>query len=216
MIPIRDNNPTKTFPAFTLLIIAANILIFLYQVSLGPEAGEFIASLATVPLHIINMGDALTQKGIPVPATLLTSLFLHGSFMHLGGNMLYLWIFGNNIEDRLGHSRFLIFYLLCGLIATSFHIASNPESTSPLIGASGAIAGILGAYLLLFPKARIDTLIFIVFFVRIIRVPAFFFLSFWFLLQALNAPYGGQVAWMAHIGGFLAGFILVKLFQKKW
>ncbi len=215
MIPIRDNNPTKTFPIFTLLIVAANIFIFLYQVSLGPEAGELIASMATIPLHVVSMGNELTPRGIPVPATLFTSLFLHADLMHLGGNMLYLWIFGNNIEDRLGHFRFFIFYLLCGLIATSCHIASNPGSTTPLIGASGAIAGTLGAYLLLFPKARIDTLIFIVFFVRIIRVPAFFFLSFWFFLQAINAPAGGRVAWMAHIGGFLAGLILVKLFQKK-
>ena len=215
MIPIRDNNPSKTFPIFTLLIIAANVLIFLYQISLGPEAGELIASMAAIPFHVVNMGNSLSQKDIPIPATLFTSLFFHADLMHLGGNMLYLWIFGNNIEDRLGHFRFFIFYLLCGLIATSFHIASNPESTTPLIGASGAIAGTLGAYLLLFPRAKIDTLIFIIFFVRVIRVPAFFFLGFWFFLQAINAPTGERVAWLAHIGGFLAGFLLVKPFQKR-
>ncbi len=215
MIPIKDDNPTKRFPFFTLGLICANTFLFFYQVSLGKSMDNFVLKLATVPYEIVHMKDVSPPAAVPVPLTLITSMFIHGNFLHLGGNMLYLWIFGNNIEDALGHIRFLIFYFVCGLIATSFHIISAPHSLTPLVGASGAIAGILGAYLLLYPRAKVHTLIFFIFFVRVIRLPAAFLLTFWFLIQVLNSAGGGSVAWHAHIGGFIAGFILVKLFMGK-
>ena len=144
-------------------------------------------------------------------------MFLHGGFLHLIGNMLYLWIFGNNIEDTLGHFRFLIFYLLVGLSAALIQVLSDPQSTTPMIGASGAVAGILGAYLLLFPQARILTLMFIFIFIRMIRIPALIVLGFWFLVQLLSITSGYEtgVAFFAHIGGFVAGLILVKVFQPQ-
>jgi membrane associated rhomboid family serine protease len=162
--------------------------------------------------------------GIPFrPHTLLTSLFLHGGWLHVGGNMLYLWIFGDNVEDRLGRIRFLVFYLLCGVAASGVHILANPHSTVPTIGASGAIAGVLGAYLLLYPGARVLTLIPLGFYLQVVQLPAFFFLGFWFLIQfisgaaSLAARGGGAggIAWWAHIGGFAAGIILQFVFRKR-
>jgi len=147
------------------------------------------------------------------PLTLLTSMFLHGSLFHLLGNMLYLWIFGNNVEDYLGSVRFVLFYFLSGLGASLFHIIFNFNSTIPVIGASGAIAGILGAYLILFPHAKVLTFVFLIFIIRIIPIPAVFVLGIWFLGQLMNVGLGGGVAWFAHIGGFLLGIFLVKLFN---
>ena len=153
----------------------------------------------------------MTPTPIPLYATLLTSLFLHGDWLHLGGNMLYLWIFGNNIEDFLGHLRFLVFYLFCGVAATVAHIASGPDSVLPLIGASGAIAGVLGAYVAAYPSARVLTLVFLFVFVQIIRIPAIIVLGGGFVIQLLNASAGGgSVAWYAHIGGFIVGFCLMR------
>lgn len=216
MIPIRDENPTTTFPFITLIIIFLNIAIFIYQISLGQNMEAFIMKLAVVPYEIIHMTDLEPHAAIPIPATLITSIFLHANLVHLSGNLLYLWIFGNNIEDALGHIRFAIFYLLSGLIATSAHIFANPYSTTPLIGASGAIAGILGAYLVLYPTARIHTLLFFIFFIKIVRIPAAIILVLWFVIQLLNsAESGSGVAWHAHIGGFLGGIFLVKPFMKK-
>jgi len=158
----------------------------------------------------------------PVPLTLFTSMFLHGGILHIGGNMLYLWIFGDNVEDAMGGVRFLIFYLLCGVIAAMTHIALDPNSLTPMIGASGAISGVLGAYLLLYPRAKVLTLITFFYFIRIIKLPALFILSFWIVIQLLsgtlsmsvNTNHGG-VAWFAHIGGFFAGVFLVYIFKKK-
>jgi membrane associated rhomboid family serine protease len=153
---------------------------------------------------------------IPLPLTLFSSMFLHGGFLHLFGNMLYLWIFGNNIEDTLGHFRFFLFYLVCGLFAAAVQIFSAPDVTVPMIGASGAIAGILGAYLVLFPGARVLTLVFIIIFIKIIRIPAILILGFWFFMQLLGVgAVASNVAFFAHIGGFIAGLILVKLFQPE-
>lgn len=214
MIPLKDDNPTRSFPIFTLIIIAVNIAIFIYQLSLGPDTTGFIMRLAAVPYEIVNLTDVPPYTNLPIPATLFTSMFIHGNLMHLGGNMLYLWIFGNNIEDALGHFRFIIFYTLCGLLGTAAHIISIPASTVPLVGASGAISGVLGAYLLIYPAARVHTLIFIIFFIRIVRLPAFILLTLWFLMQVLNSSGGGNVAWYAHIGGFVGGLLIVKPFMK--
>ena len=215
MIPLRDNNPTKSFPIFTLLLIAVNIFIFLYQMSLGPAMEPFVMQLAAVPYEIMHLRDISPKTDVPIAATLLTSMFVHGNLLHLGGNMLYLWIFGNNIEDSLGHLRFILFYFICGLIATFTHIITGPNSTTPIVGASGAIAGVLGAYLLLYPRAKVDTLFILIIFIKIIRIPAFILLTLWFVLQVLNSTEGGSVAWYAHIGGFIAGFLLVKPFRRK-
>jgi len=216
MIPIKDDNPTKSFPFFTIIIITLNIFIFIYQVSLGTGTNRFILQMALIPYEIIHFTKIHSLSSFPPFTTFFTSIFTHANLLHLGGNMLYLWIFGNNIEDALGHFRFLAFYFTCGIIATVCHIAIAPNSTVPLIGASGAIAGILGAYLLLYPKAGVHTLIFIVFFIKIIRLPAIFVLSLWFIIQLINSTGpGGGVAWFAHIGGFVAGFILIKPFINK-
>lgn len=221
MIPLRDENPTRTFPFVTILIIAANAVIFLYQVSLGPHLEQFIAAFAAVPSAVTHFQNPESPSALPPFLTLITSMFLHGGFLHVAGNMLFLWIFGNNIEDTVGHGRFIIFYLLCGLAAGFLQVAMTPHSTIPLVGASGAISGVMGAYVVLFPRAKILTLIFLGFFIRVIRVPAYFFLFFWFAIQLMSAffaagsPDQGGVAFFAHIGGFVAGIGLVKLFEQK-
>ncbi len=218
MIPYKDDNPTTHFPIITVLLIAVNTLIFLYQFT-GADNRAIVYSYGVIPYNLFH-GDAKT--GIPITVNIITSMFLHGGFLHLAGNMLYLWIFGNNIEDRLGIFRFIIFYLLCGVIATYTHAVSDPSSMIPMIGASGAISGILGAYLVLFPRARIHTLIFFGFFIQVIKVPAIIVIGFWIVIQLINGILskglyggGGGVAWFAHIGGFLAGAIIIKLFYKK-
>lgn len=223
MIPIRDDNPTETFPWVTISLITANVLVFLYQLSLGSNSflqQQFVLRFAMVPYQITH-----NPSGSPGSYfTILTAMFLHGGFLHIAFNMLYLWIFGNNVEDVLGHIRFLIFYLLCGLGGAAGHILSSPFSKIPSLGASGAIAGVLGAYLFLFPRARVLTLIPIVFFIEIVRIPAFIIIGFWFILQLLNGILSvtskvaldvGGVAWFAHIGGFLTGFLLVLVFPKR-
>ncbi|HLC26579.1 MAG TPA: rhomboid family intramembrane serine protease [bacterium] len=216
MIPLKDENPTRTFPAMTLGIIILNVLFFLYEIGLSPAQREIVFyKLGAVPVEITHLIPISPEKTIPLPATLLTAMFVHGGFIHLAGNMLYLWVFGNNIEDAMGHAKFVIFYLLMGLIASFSHIVSAPDSTVPMIGASGAIAGILGAYVYLFPRARIRTLVIFFFFIQIVRIPAVIVLGVWFLVQILNAGGGGGVAWYAHIGGFLAGLFLVRSFVRR-
>ena len=217
MIPLRDDNPTVLWPVVTIALIVANTAVFFYELSLEPRLLEtFIYQMGMVPASII-------QAHIPGTGgyfTVLTSMFLHGGWMHIIGNMLYLWIFGNNIEDSMGHFRFVIFYLVTGLAAAAAHLALNPASTIPTIGASGAVSGVLGAYLVLFPHARIQTLITLGFFIRIVYLPAWVLLIFWIGLQLLNqavAPLdsvGGGVAYAAHIGGFVAGIALIFLFRK--
>lgn len=220
MIPLRDDIPTQTFPFVTIFLITANSLVLLYQISLGPAGADFVASLGAVPYDIIHGAGQRPPGGFPPGATLMTSMFLHGSLLHLGGNMLFLWIFGNNVEDSTGHFRFLLFYLLCGFAAAWAHIWFNPASHLPMIGASGAVSGVLGAYLVLYPRARVLTLIPIGFFFQAILVPAAFFLGLWFLLQfvsgwsSLGSRRGG-VAWFAHVGGFLAGIPLLLVFKKR-
>jgi membrane associated rhomboid family serine protease len=218
LIPIRDSNPTGRFPFITVLLIACNIAVFLYQVSLSEGGAKaFIGSFALIPVRVFRAAAAAPG---PVSAgwTVLTSMFLHGGWLHLIGNMLYLWIFGNNVEDAMGRLRFLGFYVLCGAAAALCHALPNIRSEVPLIGASGAVSGVLGAYLLLFPRARVLTLFTLGFFVRLIEVPAMVVLGIWFLLQALNALGGsaaGGVAWYAHLGGFAAGMALIGLFKRS-
>jgi len=215
-LPLKDDNPTSTFPLITLGLILTNGLVFYHQMSLDTvESQNFIFKWGAIPYQI-HHGEVLREfPEIPLPLTIFSSMFLHGGFLHLFGNMLYLWIFGNNIEDTLGHLRFLLFYLVCGLVAGLAQVFSNPESTVPMIGASGAVAGVLGAYLLLFPGARILTLFFIFIFIKFVRLPALVVLGFWFFIQLLGV-WGGSisnVAFFAHVGGFIAGLILVKIFQ---
>ena len=228
MIPLRDDVPSRTTPVVNVTLIVLNVLAFLYQLMLGPELNQFLREFAVIPAlyyhsAMVTVGGGLREiTPVDLTVPLFTSMFLHGGFLHLGGNMLYLWIFGDNVEDRLGHGRYLVFYLLCGVAASAGHIWASPNSRVPSLGASGAIAGVLGAYLLLYPKARVVTLLPLGFFTQLIQVPALFFLGFWFLqnflygLFSLNAAtaQSGGTAWWAHIGGFAAGVILVWVFKK--
>jgi membrane associated rhomboid family serine protease len=218
LLPLKDDLPTSLVPWVTVLLIAANVGIFLRLLLLPPPVREeAVLALALVPHDLTHPGPggaALLGHGV---MTLFTSMFVHGGVLHLLGNMLYLWIFGNNVEDLMGHARFLVFYLIAGLAGAGLQIAVGPEARVPMIGASGAIAGILGAYLVLFPTARVSTLIILVFYVRIMEVPALIVLGVWLLIQLLNAGSMGPggVAWFAHLGGFLAGLILVALFRRR-
>lgn len=217
MIPLKDDNPIRIFPAMTILIIIINVLVFIFQLTMTARAEWiFLHRFGVIPRAITHFIDPFPLDGMPVILTLGTSVFLHGGLLHLAGNMLFLWIFGNNIEDALGHLRFILFYFFCGTAATLVYIATNPGSITPLVGASGAIAGIMGTYLVLFPRARVLTLILIIFYPVFVWVPAVFFLFFWFLLQFLNSGGVGEgnVAWTAHIGGFICGIIAIKLLMK--
>ncbi|MBI5902594.1 MAG: rhomboid family intramembrane serine protease [Deltaproteobacteria bacterium] len=216
MIPLKDDIPSSTFPFVTISIIVINVLVFVYQTAIGIQGAEtFIYRTAAIPYDITHFLDAPTRSVAPPPFTILTSMFVHGGLFHIAGNMLFLWIFGDNVEDTLGHFRFVIFYLFTGTAASLTHIIMEPASTVPMIGASGAIAGVLGAYFILFPKANIKTLIFLFFFVSVVRIPAVVFLGFWFVLQLLSsgAAGAGGIAWYAHIGGFIAGAATVLLLR---
>jgi len=217
VIPLRDDNPGRTTPVVTVGLMAANILVFLYQLSLGQEQmQELVFRLGLIPVEVTTAAHAIPD--LPVALTFFTSMFLHGDIMHLAGNMLFLWVFGNNVEDETGHVLFLVFYLACGLAAASLQVAMLPDSSIPMIGASGAIAGVLGAYLVLYPHARVLTLVPIFFFLRLMYLPAIVVLGIWFLYQLLlsatmgSVP-GGGVAFFAHIGGFVTGMALIILFR---
>jgi membrane associated rhomboid family serine protease len=210
-IPLKDENPTQRFPVVTVVLITLNVLVFLYQI-FSPQGLQYsIFRMGAIPYEITHFTTISQLPRISPPLTLLTSLFLHGSFLHLFGNMLYLWIFGNNIEDFLGPFRYILFYLLSGLGASLVHIIFHPSSMIPMIGASGAIAGVLGAYFLLYPGARVITLVFF----WILPVPAFFILGLWFVAQVMNIGIGGGVAWFAHVGGFLIGIALIRIYVKR-
>jgi membrane associated rhomboid family serine protease len=220
MIPLGDENPTRIFPIITISLIALNSLVFFYQLSLGRYEEAFILKYGAIPWEITHNIDRPPLIPFPIRLTLISSMFLHGGFMHLIGNMVYLWIFGNNIEEATGHLRFTIFYLICGTIAAFSHILTAPNGGIPMVGASGAISGVLGAYLILYPHARILTLI-PVGGIGIVKIPALFVLGFWIILQFINgtaslgAGERGGVAWFAHVGGFIAGSILVHFFKKS-
>lgn len=218
MIPLRDDNPTRSTPFLTVVLIAANVLVYLYEMTLPPDAlRAFVMQLGVIPSELTVGGGG--GSDLPFAATLFTSMFLHGSLMHLAGNMLYLWIFGNNIEDSAGPVRYLIFYLACGVAAAATQIAASPRSDVPMIGASGAIAGVLGAYAVLFPHARVLTLVPIFIIIRLVYLPAIVVLGLWFLYQILlssaDTPADGGVAFFAHIGGFVAGMILIWPMRRR-
>lgn len=220
MIPLHDNNPTDIFPYLTITFIVACVLVFFWQLSLGSAGREAIYALGVIPASLLQ-GKSLPPDLYLIPAklTLLTSMFLHGGWMHLIGNMLYLWIFGNNVEDAMGHTRFIIFYVICGFAAALAQALPDPASVTPMIGASGAISGVLGAYLLLHPRARVLVVIPIGIFIHTTRLPAVAVLGFWFVLQLINSLLtdggGGGVAWGAHIGGFVAGVALIPFFKYR-
>jgi membrane associated rhomboid family serine protease len=211
-IPLKDENPTSRFPVITVMFIAANIGIFLYQI-LSPQGLSYhILKMGIIPYEITHFQSLPDIPRLSLPLTLFTAMFLHGGFFHLLGNMLYLWIFSNNVEDFLGPIRFILFYLLSGLGASLVHIIFNPNSQVPMIGASGAIAGVLGAYMILFPTARVMTL---VFFFTVVPIPAMILIGLWFLAQVMNIGLGGGVAWFAHVGGFIIGLALVRAFSRR-
>jgi membrane associated rhomboid family serine protease len=222
MIPLHDDNPTEITPIVTIALIVLCSLVFLYEVSLPDKVGEaFVFQYGAIPASLFGHEANLPEDaaGFPITLTLLTSMFLHAGWMHLIGNMLYLWIFGNNIEDVMGHVRFVIFYVVCGIFAAMSHALTDPSSVVPMVGASGAISGVLGAYLLLFPRAQVLVIIPLGIFMRMMYVPAGFVLGFWFVLQLLSGGLsmgqpGGGVAWFAHVGGFAAGMALIGLFKR--
>jgi membrane associated rhomboid family serine protease len=230
MFPLYDDNPTEIFPFVTLLImgLCVGAWVYLQGAGLNQEAlAGSVCAFGAIPGELTSsfleagprLGPGPCRLGGLTWPTLVTSMFLHGSWMHLIGNLWFLWIFGNNVEDSMGHGRFLVFYLLTGLVAAGSHIAADPTSLLPMVGASGAISAIMGAYLVLYPKARVHTLFIIIILIRVYPLPAWFFLLYWFSLQlassALSGPGGGGgVAFWAHIGGFLAGLALIKLFQN--
>lgn len=248
LIPFRDDNPTRTFPLVVFALIATNVVVFLYQQTLSTGEGLlFLCRYGAIPAVLLggaSLDDAIYQMLAgaarfgqiprggavgalsaaalqPIWLSLFTSMFLHGGLLHLGGNMLYLWIFGNNVEDTLGHFRFLLFYLLCGLFAAAAQMLLGLHSLVPMIGASGAIAGVLGAYYVKFPRARVDCLLFLAIFITVVALPAGLVLFLWFLLQVFEAlgaagAYAGQggVAFFAHIGGFIAGWLLIRRFDR--
>jgi membrane associated rhomboid family serine protease len=247
VFPLRDNIPTERLPLITIALIVANVLMyFLFQhgtITLGdPGTQAYLKNLiqnAVIPVELTHPGEHCILAGrdslecgrhLPNPpgyaptwATPLLSMFMHGGLLHLGGNMLFLWIFGNNVEDSMGRIRFILFYLLGGLAATALQVAVSPNSAVPNIGASGAIAAVLAGYLVLFPRARIVTVVFIVFFFTIIELPAMIFLGIWIAEQALfgylglvnGGGSGGGVAYFAHLGGVIFGFLTIKLFAKE-
>jgi len=218
MLPLRDNIPSRSFPAVNVGLIITNVLVFLYQFSLSPEAElRLVQTHGLVPVNILSLGHYLEFGIVTTLLPLVTSMFLHGGWLHLAGNMLFLWIFGDNVEDRLGHFKFLLFYLTCGVFAGLLHVITHPLSDLPTLGASGAIAGVLGTYFVLFPNSRVLTLVPIFFFITTAELPAFILLGMWFIFEFISgiaepiSGSGGVAVW-AHIGGFVAGY----LFAKKW
>lgn len=219
MIPLQDDNPTELTPVVSVAFILLNVLVFFYQASLPPSQAETIVfQYGAIPALLFGHADlpSTIAVGIPAYLTVLTSMFMHGGWMHLIGNMLYLWIFGNNVEDVMGHARFIIFYVTCGILAALSHAVTDPTSTIPMVGASGAISGVLGAYILLFPRAHV-----LVFMpgIGMTRVAAGVVLGLWFVMQLLSGGMsiggpGGGVAFFAHIGGFVTGMVLIGFFKR--
>ena len=211
MIPLRDIIPSRTTPVVTIALIAVNVLVFLYELSLGRAVDAFTLYFGLIPAAFSWV-------------TVFTSMFLHGGILHVAGNMLYLWIFGDNVEDRMGHGRFLVFYLLCGVAAALAQTITAPDSVVPMVGASGAIAGVMGAYFVLYPRSRIVTLVPLFFFFQVIEVPAILFLGIWFLMQFVNGlgsivsvaagQSAGGIAFWAHVAGFVAGISGVIVFRR--
>ncbi len=233
MFPYKDDNPTLSTPVVTVAIIAANVLAWLVLQGAGssPMLAASVCRLGLIPGHllgsigpnsVVRLGPEVTCRigTFPAWATVLTSMFMHGGWLHLLGNMWFLWVFGNNVEDSTGRTRFLLFYLLCGIVAAGTQSVANPESPVPMVGASGAISGVMGAYIVLYPRVRVHMVVFLFVFVTTIQVPAYMMLGYWFLLQMLQsmpmlAKESGGVATLAHAGGFVAGMVLVLLFRNR-
>jgi membrane associated rhomboid family serine protease len=231
VFPLRDNIPTLRFPAVTVTLIALNAIVYFFLqdafLSLPDQGagGDWpVPTYAEIPCELTGAEPCITAPGGPSPAvTVFTAMFMHGSILHIGGNMLFLWIFGNNVEDSMGPVKFVLFYLAGGIAAAALQIAIDPGSEIPNLGASGAVAGVLGGYLLLFPRARVITVIFIIFFFTIVELPAVLILGFWFVQQVLFGYFDvttpgneeGGVAYFAHIGGFVFGLIAIKLFADE-
>jgi membrane associated rhomboid family serine protease len=222
VFPLRDINPTDLRPVVTALLIAATVALWVWVQGGGLSAQSLEGSICRyglIPTEVtgrVSAGDGPCALGGLTRATVVTSMFMHGSWMHLIGNMWFLWVFGNNIEDATGHGRFLLFYLLVGVLAAAAHMAVSPGDVRPMVGASGAVSGIMGAYLVLYPKARVDTLFFFIVFVRVVPLPAYVMLGYWMVLQLLlSSGADTGVATMAHIGGFVAGVVLITLFRRR-
>ncbi|RMF88452.1 MAG: rhomboid family intramembrane serine protease [Nitrospirae bacterium] len=221
MIPLADSVPSSRTPWVSYTILAACVAVWLLEVATGGGRSPLIFAFGAIPLEVLHGIDLPPRIPMPVEATLVTSMFLHGSWMHLIGNMLYLWIFADNVEDAMGHFRFALFYLTCGVGAALTHILLSPAASRvPMVGASGAISGVLGAYALLYPYARVRTLVVFGFFWDIILVPAWILLGLWFLMQTFSTlgslgGHRGGVAFAAHFGGFLLGMALVGLFKRR-
>jgi len=228
LIPLKDDIPSRTFPIVNIILIILNVFFFLVEVSLGERLNVLFGNFGVVPAKFFASYYLIDDRIVYVGTVdriipLFTSMFLHGGWFHLLGNMLYLWIFGDNVEDRMGHLRYLIFYILCGLIAGMTHIIFNPSSKVPSVGASGAIAGVLGAYMLSFPTARVVVLVVLFFYIDFIALPALLVLGFWFVMQffsgvlslGVESASAGGVAWWAHIGGFVAGMVLLFVFKRR-
>src|SRR5438132_2539719 len=234
MIPIKDYpGPRLRLPWVTWGIIAVNIAVFLYELSLGPDAPAFMFAYSVVPVALVHGVPQTSLPGVPSPLpfhtpdpvylTLITAMFLHAGWLHIGGNMLFLFIFGDNVEDRMGHLPYLVFYLFCGVIASIAQVAVDPNSSIPSLGASGAIAGVLAAYLVLFPFAKVRTIIFIFIFFTIVTLPAVILIGLWFVLQFLDGIVAlsttqqgmGGIAYFAHVGGFLTGLVITLLFRSR-
>ncbi|MCX7995186.1 MAG: rhomboid family intramembrane serine protease [candidate division WOR-3 bacterium] len=214
MIPLKDDIESRTRPFVTYTILTINVLVYFYEFLLGPDKELFIYQFGTVPYELFN------PTGISSYLTIFTSMFTHANFMHLAGNMLFLWVFADNVEDLMGHIKFLVFYLVCGVAAVFLHSITTPASRIPMVGASGAVSGVMGAYLIFFPTARILSLIPLGLFLRIAYLPSLFFIGIWFLYQfflgfASIGMKGGGVAYFAHIGGFIAGLLIALPFKKR-
>jgi membrane associated rhomboid family serine protease len=225
MFPLKDNIPAKNFPTVNIGLIVINVVFFIYQVSYGQHVDQLIMALGFIPARfMVQQAENFLDPTRFLPV--FSSMFLHGNLFHLISNMWMLWIFGDNVEDCMGHGRYLVFFLLCGIASVAAQTISSPGSMIPMIGASGAISGVLGAYFLTYPQARVLTLVPIVFFIYLIELPAYFFLGFWFVMQfiqgslhSLNSTTTGTggIAFWAHVGGFVAGVLLLGLFrQKDW
>jgi len=221
MIPLKDENPKKNLPFINFLFIISNIFVFIYQPSSEQLLQAFYNSYGLIPNNFTNIFQGETPQLLAILQSLITSLFVHGGFMHLAGNMLFLWVFGDNIEYAIGHINYFFFYIFCGVIAAFTQVFIEPDSVIPLIGASGAISGILGAYIIKFPKNKVTTLFIIIIFIKIVKIRAVYLLGIWFLFQIFQGYFSlgqesmGGVAWFAHIGGFISGIILVNILKKR-
>jgi membrane associated rhomboid family serine protease len=219
VIPLKDDTPTERTPVVTFTLIAVNVIAFGWQL-FGIGLEESVLRAGAIPYEILRLEDIELRDVVPPPFTILTSMFLHGGLGHIASNMLFLWIYGNNVEDALGRLRFLGFYLGSGVVAAlaqSVAAVMTGDALVPMVGASGAIAGVLAAYLVMFPHSRVLTLVFILFFIQLVRLPAWILIGLWFVQQVLSVVLGGNpgVAFLAHIGGFVAGFLLVRVLGRR-